>query len=40
VESAVVRVKDAVSRLDGDLADVGDGVAGVDAQVGQDLVER
>ena len=27
------------SRLDGDRADVGDGVAGVDAQIGQDLVD-
>ena len=28
-----------IARLDGDLADAGDGVAGVDAQVGQDLVD-
>ena len=36
---AVGLVEDGVSRFDGDLADAGDGVPGVDAEVGQDLVD-
>jgi len=38
VTGAVLPIKDDVVRLDGDLARIGDGVPGVDAQVGQDLV--
>jgi hypothetical protein len=38
VTDAVDLVERAVSRLDGDCADAGDGFPGVDAQVGQHLV--